>query len=1292
MNHFPLPEKLHPKLHQAKNALYPPYFSSKSLADTILELTNAELDVPLQAVQRLDSLLLPQFPSQSHNWPLLKAWNQILESYSKDGVFYPPEHFFNGHRPNALINMTTEIRKEIFKPLDQFIQALDILLNQVQKSTSLDHKDEITSTLSELKTFYSSYQGQVLNLLSNINLKRHHSYDQELADLTNLLKPKALLFGDIFPHGPAFRVSQELCQGIIKLDEDKRLMENTTSSLPFQEPQGANKPEPRVIFKHSSSLLKQLGQDELVCALYRILDIPIPCKSLVVFSNISPDNDNFYLLEAFEAINPALILEDILLCSDWPEKHHQTFCLQALGTLLTSPSNANPFSFIYDPTKYGLIPIKMSSAFNPALSPPTENNTYMIQTKSLVYLLRGMDRPLPSALRNSLQNLSPDFFILTWLKILYQRKQYRSRLISGCLLQIRRGDMGNDGPEPLINHLLDSLSQPYNIPETLVDSIKGKLELIIKTVSAKSLYITPQNLLMTIFPTLGIHYKELRSKIANPIDAWWALLDSDPALLEYFPLEQETKDLTKDNFVGIQDLYLSASRGYLKNNSEILDKFVQKFTERFANNKQINSVEVLRELLVYIELGIKECQDPKKFVDLWYKVRKDIPQESPLNEICDQLFSSVENQEIQWYMTIEKNFPRGWQMSNPEGWHTESPLEVRGATIGKRQLSEELIEEVLDEKGSLCREIIYNGNRCITKFPAKSHRPIFYFKKGPEISGYEYAVTMFLREFGVEGVPFCELLVMKDPKEGLYSALLVQAVGGEVLEKIWEDDMVFGGLESEHTQLLILGSMLLNPEDGRGSNFVLTPDHKRIIPIHNDHAFVKGTRSHEESFLGFKSTKTELVSKTVLYCLHEMNRPILKSVAKRIRGIDVDVFLRKWLEKLVKINENLQELVSEEIMLCDGNRGIFYRIGFPANFIERLYEKFHKMQQIITRNKSIKPLDLLKALEPNVYKIYMGAFQQESTVYDRFMNATDDLYKHDKIKGQVPRYNSLQLLHLLGIPLEEVIGKNYPPKQGPREALHSLVECSKIHKQMFDYASLLNGEMKIDVVNAERFEDLLSEESYLKEVLQDPGFHILALENSCFLRKETIPGVFAGLCRLSLRAVIIPGARNLTGDALKILGESLPNLESLNIGNNENLRSVVISKGLLKNLKHLNVSGCSGLIYLEAESGNLKALEISHNKNLKIVGLKTPKLSYLDCTDGSIEMMYLEGGIRKLEVLKPSGLFMEGKMIGLGEFKKMVVVEVLISHLSDKKGTEEILQSLFPNGFRDGIEKITRGL
>ncbi len=216
------------------------------------------------------------------------------------------------------------------------------------------------------------------------------------------------------------------------------------------------------------------------------------------------------------------------------------------------------------------------------------------------------------------------------------------------------------------------------------------------------------------------------------------------------------------------------------------------------------------------------------------------------------------------------------------------------------------------------------------------------------------------------------------------------------------------------------------------------------------------------------------------------------------------------------------------MMLRDGNKGIFYRIGFPANFIERLYEKFHKMQQILARNNNVKPLDLLKALEPKIHKEYMSAFQQESTVYDRFMNATEDLYKQDRIKGQMPRYNSLQLMHLLGIPLEEIISKHSAPKQGPLEALHSLAECSKIHKQMFDYVSLLNGEMKIDMVNAEKFEDLQSEESYLKEVLQDPNFHILAMENSCILRKETIPGVFTGLCRISLRAVIIPGARNLT--------------------------------------------------------------------------------------------------------------------------------------------------------------------
>ena len=1222
--------------HDAKQVLYPPYFSSQTLSETILSLIKAEseqeeprLDLSFQASVALHSLFRPQLHSQVHDVNLLEAWDQLYSSQyiEENKTFDPPEYFLKDQKAQDLLDMTLEAKKEALKGLVKFIQDIENMLNQVKKSTTLKHKGQICQALFGLQAFYSGYQGQVSALISNINQKRmilHLPYDQDLEKLCDLLKPKALIFGDIFPEGTTvFRIPQDLCQRIMT---------------------------EKNIFKPSNpSIFQQIEQNDMIYSFYRLLDIPIPHKTPII---LAEDNGNLHFFEVSEALPDSIPLPDNSL--EWPENHHKTFCLQVLGTILTTPSNPH---FVYDPIKYGPVLENTldSSYFNPALSPSVDNS-YTINSGSPLYSHPAMDHPLPDSLRISLRTLSIDLFLLTWLKDLETKRQTRQQLISTCLLY------SQDLPQP-----------KHTIPQALIDSLRTKLDLMTKACNTSHTEITPQNLLETVFPTLGAHYKALRSlnpqsNLQNPSTLELANPNSSPA-------------------IPLQDAFQSAYKAYFKTYPHILDIFMEKYSEQRMNRqefmkkfsecqmnqqlfnqkypecrlmKQLDPQEALRELILYLEFNIHHVQNARNFVDLWCKGRNVIS--TDYRNLWDLLFFSIDNLEVQWFLALDKYLPR----DNSSGYHPENPSEVRGALISKRQLSQELQKDIFNQNQSL-RPLP------LVRFPRDQNQaPVFYIKKEPELAGYEYAVTLFLRAFGVEGIPFCELLIMKDPQQGLYSALLMQAIEGKTLEKTWlQNDHIFEGLEPHHTQMLMLGSMLLNPEDGRASNFILTKNEKRIIPIHNGHVFVPGFVS--------KSNKTkELLNKTILFCLPEMNKPIQESVIHKIINLDIDNLLNLWLDKLLLFNDRSHHLPTDDVRRRDAAKGIFYRLGFPEKFIENLYAKLLKMQEkLSTNDPQLRPFDLLFELEPEVGKAYHEVFFQESTVRNRFTKLTESLYKSSKD----PQYNSLELLEILGITPQELAGEHFTPKIGPFEARKIVANCSQASKKVFHYMNIIKGRVQIEVEDAQKLQGETGED-FVKRKLEDQELQILALKNSSI---KDFSKVFVE--RTSLKALVLPSTKNLTQGSLKIFGKSFPNLESLTIGDNNELKALALEQENFLNLKHLNVSNCPNLMYLRVEIPALEALEIACNKDLKIVGLVTMELKYLDCQEEKMEILYVNKGVRKAEIIGKSVEELEEKMGGLELFRTAGIVEKVLMSDIDEKGKQDILKLMFPEGVRKVLEK-----
>lgn len=103
--------------------------------------------------------------------------------------------------------------------------------------------------------------------------------------------------------------------------------------------------------------------------------------------------------------------------------------------------------------------------------------------------------------------------------------------------------------------------------------------------------------------------------------------------------------------------------------------------------------EVLKDMRLLIQMNLIAFRDARNLVDFWYKGRNQIDK-ALLKEQWDTLFFSLADPEIRWLFSIEKYLPRNW--INTKGKYPESPIDIKGASIGKRHLSQEVNDQILD--------------------------------------------------------------------------------------------------------------------------------------------------------------------------------------------------------------------------------------------------------------------------------------------------------------------------------------------------------------------------------------------------------------------------------------------------------------------------------------------------------------------------------------------------------------------------------------------------------------------
>lgn len=283
----------------------------------------------------------------------------------------------------------------------------------------------------------------------------------------------------------------------------------------------------------------------------------------------------------------------------------------------------------------------------------------------------------------------------------------------------------------------------------------------------------------------------------------------------------------------------------------------------------------------------------------------------------------------------------------------------------------------------------------------RQETPDFVFKFEPEQPGVELAVTGLGRLVaGTHVTPPSELIRLTFKGKNI-PILVSRYVKGENVATVFKQqiDNQLGQtkLDSKKLSELMLMMLLIRPEDGLPSNFMLSKTANGeyyFVQLDNDHAFVKEGVSKVNNGL---QRRLQLQVKTFLYCLDQMHQPIDAEAVREFLNLDPTFLLGQWLSEQIILTTRLREMFSDadlrELQFSMPSRlgtlfgrqekGCLLPMPFRAGMISKLRGTFKILQQELKKayndyQTARKPLptlmQLLSLVDKEVAEIYQTTF------------------------------------------------------------------------------------------------------------------------------------------------------------------------------------------------------------------------------------------------------------------------------------------------------------------------------
>ncbi|MBW8310153.1 MAG: hypothetical protein K0M45_11075, partial [Candidatus Paracaedibacteraceae bacterium] len=381
-------------------------------------------------------------------------------------------------------------------------------------------------------------------------------------------------------------------------------------------------------------------------------------------------------------------------------------------------------------------------------------------------------------------------------------------------------------------------------------------------------------------------------------------------------------------------------------------------------------------------------------------------------------YLETENPDLLWHCTLEALLP-------PTG---DGKI-LYGANSAKRVLPSIIAQQLFNHKNQIIRVNNY-GRREVGRIERGGYS--LYFKQYPEFPGTEQGVSLLMHQlvghgapqgelFNIEGIPYYVSQEAKGStlQDVLYNKMLKKAHTQEHVESYLHH------LDPKAVSEMILMAMLVNPEDGKPDNYIVSPfakDQYRLIGIDNDHAFGPNVAREERGVIP--------QVKCILYCLDQMLDPVHLEVWEKFRTIDSAQALKRWLIKLSAINNDYVKLFPDpqhvKHLLTQKDKESFIGVAFTPLMLSRLYEKFVRLQHALSKkDPGLTHLEVLKEVEPLLHHRYSRGFEREwpdskgNRIWQRFITIDGPYYGKDKNGIPLSSHSMASFFTSLKIPLKQ---------------------------------------------------------------------------------------------------------------------------------------------------------------------------------------------------------------------------------------------------------------------------------
>ncbi|MBW8308766.1 MAG: hypothetical protein K0M45_03865 [Candidatus Paracaedibacteraceae bacterium] len=432
----------------------------------------------------------------------------------------------------------------------------------------------------------------------------------------------------------------------------------------------------------------------------------------------------------------------------------------------------------------------------------------------------------------------------------------------------------------------------------------------------------------------------------------------------------------------------------------------------------------------------------------------------------------------------------------------------------------------------------------------------------------------------------------------------------------------------------VIMAMLLNPEDGKPSNYVLEPSHRnpglyRIIGIDNDQAFAPEITKPDEQ----AQSKPVVRLKSILFCLDQMEEIIHPEVANRILELDVYALLKDWLTELHHVHTEHARLFPEPNTSLN-QQNCFLGVPFQEGEARDLAHKLITLQLLLKENLNCSLKYLFKKVCLFSAHHYGKALKRYrySPVLERFELLDGDSYA---LKGSREVHTTLtsgrDLLKARNIPVGKDRKKahqedrTYDPsmmlkelekdqKTYNQQALTSLILQRQTNNRMV-YQILKKKNLKKVDLDAKEY--TLAQQQQMLEHIRRLKLNELAWRNA--ISFENL--LTAAFPLKTLEGLNLESCRFLRPEFLHILAREATNLKYLNLSHINTLDKVRgagvlgrigFSPLLFSQLTSLFLNRCETLEEIHLQSPLLHTFEAANCPQLRILRLTAPQLIQAD--------------------------------------------------------------------------------